>query len=429
MTDWPEQFVYVCAAGEAAIVNALPLVHAGPTRVVAAFVLCGARDPSNPSATERTQAIEPAKRLENLIREWCGRQTPVRTLMGDPNSVSDWSERMAEAMAFRDGTFPTVLNLTGGRKQMTLGALLGSLKVPRQPATYVFVGGGPPSTVFINLDGTQSSASRRSEISLQQYLHVYGMAQRAPQESERKRHRHAAIADAVTRFAQIVLPDAASVQAVIDRAVSPCLGTDGRTFVPGPVNPWLVHKGSGHARRVAADAMMCLVGCLGLRSGDGATAGRPFLHADSKEGAELLRGGWIEVLLHNRLQAAFHDRPDVQIVPNVRIEFNEGGQEIGEIDIAVMIKSQIHIIEAKLAHFGDARVGGAAKALAQVNMWKRSLLGQFGQIIVVQPRQVLHGQPVKGSFIGRAMAAGADLALGPNAVEETIAIVERLSRQ
>jgi hypothetical protein len=71
MIDWPEKFIYVCSAGEAAIVNTLPLAHAGPDRVVEAFVLCGVKDREKATSTERTHALEPTDRLVAMIKSWC----------------------------------------------------------------------------------------------------------------------------------------------------------------------------------------------------------------------------------------------------------------------------------------------------------------------------------------------------------------------
>jgi hypothetical protein len=40
--EWPEKFVYVCAATQGAIVNTLPICYAGIERIARVYVLCGA---------------------------------------------------------------------------------------------------------------------------------------------------------------------------------------------------------------------------------------------------------------------------------------------------------------------------------------------------------------------------------------------------
>ena len=428
MRDWPEKFVYVCSAGEAAIVNALPLVHAGPERVVAAFVLCGVKDRDRATSTERTQAVVSADRLAALIENWCpGR--PVEVLYGDPNSVSDWSHRMPEILAFKNGDFPIVLNLTGGRKQMALGALLGCSRAAKTPPHFIFVGGGPLGIDFIDQEGTQSTARVHGELDISEYLNLYGLSRRTPELSRRKHQSHEEAADAVEQFSGIILKDAASLQAIISDSIKPRLSADGKIFNAGLVDPWFSKKGSNRQKKRVGDALKCLVGVDGLTSAVNEND-QTVLHAARREGVDLLNGGWIEALLYNKLREHFHDRPDVRILPNVEVGYPEGDEIIGEIDIAILFKSQLHVIETKVAHFGSTQNGASAKALAQIDKWKRLMLGQFGRVILVQPRQTQQNPPLaKGSFLSRALAAGADLALGPGAIEDAVALVERLSRQ
>ena len=72
--DWPERFIYVCNAGRAALVNALPLIHAGLDRVARVVVFCGADGPDTLNAAARAEAVDPALRLEGCLTEWTARR-------------------------------------------------------------------------------------------------------------------------------------------------------------------------------------------------------------------------------------------------------------------------------------------------------------------------------------------------------------------
>ena len=48
VVDWPERIYYVCNSGSGIVVNATPLVQAGPGRIAGMRILCGVRDLSDP---------------------------------------------------------------------------------------------------------------------------------------------------------------------------------------------------------------------------------------------------------------------------------------------------------------------------------------------------------------------------------------------
>nr|WP_294555165.1 hypothetical protein [uncultured Rhodopila sp.] len=433
MTNWPQKFVYVCSAGQAAIVNAVPLVHAGLDRVAEVVVFCGASR-SDPDTTQRNQAVEPTRQFIETLQHWCpGLQ--VTPIFGDPDNIAFWQGKTAAIAEKATADIPIVLNLTGGRKQMALGALAGSLSAATASRYLIFVGGTPLRTNFVDLESMeQYPAPANQELTLPQYLGLYGVRQVKAQATAAQQRAHEIHAEPIEEFASIVMADAAAIQAIIQKAVEPCLPDHGRSFVPGPVNPWVHGTGAYRHRFQAAIALRILGGYFGFTSMLDSN-GREVVHAGSIEGAKLLAGGWIEALLYNRLQQRFNNREDITILPNVSVAFvdtgsHDSGEDLGEFDIAVMIRSQLHIIETKVAHFQSHEKGAAAKALAQIDKWKRMLLGQFGRFILVQPRQTLGQlQHKRSSFLERATHSGADLMMGPQALDETIGLVERLGRR
>jgi hypothetical protein len=429
MTDWPRNFVYVCSVGQGAVVNALPLVHAGLDRVAKVVVFCGASDPHTLDTTELNQAIKPMEQLTQIIHQWRP-DLPVERRYGDPDSMADWHQRMEEFARQATPDRPVVFNLTGGRKQMSLGAFAAMLGAPANAGRLIFVSGRPLHVDFVDVATLESSpAPAHEELTLPQYLSFYGIREIEPEAREWVVQSHRERAAVVGQFAKAIMPQAKVLQAIIDKAAKVRVPSGDNSFTPGLIDPWTTGRGKGGERAAAAAAMRLLAGHAGLTKAKN-DSGQPIVHAETIDGVKLLRGGWMETLLYNRLSRYFKGRNDVSLVPNVKVSLGEGADEIGEFDIAVMIRSQLHIVEAKVAHFAEQDRGGSAKALAQIDKWKGMMLGQFGRVIVVQPRQTVEElELARSSFLARARKSGADLALGPRAIETTIELLDKLSRQ
>ena len=434
MSNWPDKFVYVCSIGQAAVVNALPLVHAGLARVAEIVVFCGARSEDTENTTDLSQAVNPMREFVAIMRKWCP-SSPIKVLYGDPDNMAVWYRHTLDIARATTPERPIVLNLTGGRKQMSLGALSGWLNAPANARHLIFVAGKPLGVDFVDIATMeQSPAAANQELTLDQYLNLYGMREIAPADRREKTQLHHDRKAIVEQFAAQVMPKIGVVQAILDKAARARQSADGRNFTQGLVDPWEAGVGTQKQRQFAADSMRIFAGHAGLSEANNDN-GQPVLHASTQDGVDMLRGGWFETLVFNRLEQHFQDRNGVALLPNVRVAYTtttalNPGAEIGEFDIAVMIQSQLHIVETKAAHISGSERGGMAKALAQIDKWKRSLLGQFGRIIVVQPRQTLEELETRGStFLDRADHAGADLALGPDATDRTIALLEHLSQQ
>ena len=124
--EWPNRIYYVCNSGSGIVVNATPLVQAGADRIVGMKILCGARDPKNPTAAEQREAVRPAKRLTAFARR-LGIKTVDEPLYGAPDSYAAWSDVLDEA-ARRARTLRSTLvyNVTGGPRTLPLAAIVGA---------------------------------------------------------------------------------------------------------------------------------------------------------------------------------------------------------------------------------------------------------------------------------------------------------------
>lgn len=185
-SEWPSKFVYVCNASQAAIVNVLPIAHAGMERISEIVVLCGARSANVDDPQLRREAIEPADRLEQFIRLFASSPAVVPKVsrrFGDAGRFSEWTKHMEEIerKAHRQG-LRLVYNMTGGTKPMGIGACL-AFRGAKSPPVLVYVAGNPLRTEFI--DGTtQIEAPRQSELNIAQYLASYGITEVDPAERE-----------------------------------------------------------------------------------------------------------------------------------------------------------------------------------------------------------------------------------------------------
>ncbi|MGH7096308.1 MAG: Card1-like endonuclease domain-containing protein [Stellaceae bacterium] len=430
--SWPDRFIYICSATQAAIVNSLPLIQAGLSRIAEIIVLCGAADPQTRDPRLRREAIEPAEQMERIVREWSrGKPPPVRCLYGDAGRIGAW---LSETRRFldengRNSRLPVIYNITGGTKQMLLGTLYGCLdEGSGTEKRLIQVTGAPLRTEFVALDtGTEVPAERLGELSLDQYLALYGVAE-ADAGNRRQNEKFFDInSDVINRFASTVLPQAPILAPVFAKAME-ALFPDPRNFTRGVIDPWAV-KNSQWALSNATAALLHLDGVGGL-SKTKRTDGKTVMTASRRDGAWLVRSQWLEAVLYNRIRKSVATLPYVSVAATVALQLRPGTatDHIGEIDVAVMIRSQLHVIEAKFASFGRRARESAEQSLAQLESLKRQMLGQFGRIIVVNPRETnasLAHAP--GAFYDRARRAGIDLMLGPSAVDDAVELIRQLA--
>lgn len=428
---WPDRFVYVCSATQAAVVNVLPLVHAGVGRVQEMVVLLGSANPQSRDPTTLREAIAPEERLRAFARRH-GIAMREQKLAGDPDGLADWKDHVAAVAARLPAGCHLVFNITGGRKQMSMGALIGWLEADAASRHLCAVSGNPLKVEFHSIDGaTRTIAPRAGELDLEGYLQSYGYRELAAAERAQVEALFRRAARPIAAFAEVLLAQGQWLVPLLRRAVQERLPDDGRRFLPGPVDPWLVDGGNQRNRETLADALHALDGVAGLRA-DTNRAGQRILQATHREGARLLNGGWLEAELFNRLERRLAGRPHVSVAANVRLAFDlaeaaDAKAELGELDVAVMVGSQLHVLEAKTGHFGGKGQMAGERAFGQVEQLKRSLLGQFGRLLLVQSRETDETLAAgDGAFPDRARGAGIDLLLGPDAVAKAEARVERL---
>lgn len=436
---WPERFVYVCSASQAAIVNALPLVQAGFKRIAEIVVLCGAIDPQTRDPRQLRDAIEPTRELERIISEWSRGTIPprVRPLYGDASRIGDWTARVRQILDENAEApkIPVVYNISGGTRQMVIGALYGCVADAGRTEKHLLqVVGAPLRSELIDLDSNTETPLDRGglELSLGQYLELYGVSESNPTLRGTNEQFFEANREATERFASVVLPRAPIIAPVLAQATAPLFPNpnEPQQFRRGVIDPW--ESPIGRRTRSSSDAaaaLLALDGIAGLRK-TVRPDGKPVMEANRRDGAMLVRSQWLEAVLFNRVKQKVGHLPHVSIAATVPLRLRSGSaqDDLGEIDVAVMIHSQLHIIEAKFASFGRLSRKSGEQSIAQLEGLKRQLMGQYGRVIAVNPRETVQTlSRAAGAFPDRARRAGIDLLLGPAAIDDAVTLIARLA--
>lgn len=424
MRIWPDKFIYVCNATQAAIVNVLPLVHAGIERVRRIVILVGAKGPNETDARARREALDPAQRLKEFTRELIGGRHPIPIdfLYGDPAMFADWIRHIEAICADASQLgIPVIYNFTGGTKPTCIGAIVGGINKTQ----LVLSAGDPLRTTFMDTTGAHE-AERNGGLSLEQFLACYGLHEINPEGRRKQEQLYEAHRAAIDRFAERVFRLAGDPNGVgrffgeLGKLLKPLTAKSGE-FVPGALKLNETRAGRiGEELAAALTEFRALPGCTIESPGDHEAM---IVHVKKEGAARMLNGGWLEGFLFNRVRALMAGRNDCFVYANVRLAFPPRGpgpkETVAEIDVAVMIQSQLHIIEAKTASFGaKASKAGNEHSLAQIDSIKRQLLAQFGCAFVVNPRETtssLEGGP--GDFVRRSRAAGIELLLGAKSAD------------
>jgi hypothetical protein len=424
MTDWPRRFIYVCNATQAAIVNALPIVSAGLDRISDVVIFVGApEDPRLRDVRHSREAIEPANHLQAAIASMGagrGKGPRIKCYYGDAGRFSDWARHMRAIIEDAESKHsPVVLNLSGGTKMMSIGALTGGRSRP----LLITVGGAPLRTEFL-IGVDQQEAPRHGELPLGSYLSIYGLQEINSRQREATEHFYQDYASHMLAFGDLLTPQSAALVPLLFRLTKHLRTRDG-DFTPGLVEP----NSNTENGQSLAEALQKLVGMPGIEADS--TLNQAF-RITTGEAANFLRGRWLEAYAYLKLLDEYRGRNDVSVAANVCLRHSESRDDAlmtrGEIDVALMIRSQLHIIEAKTARFvGRDQSAPAERSLAQLESLKRNLLGQFGRVFVINPtdrRKWLASAP--GDFLTRAQAAGIDLLLGSHCVTDLIGWVRKL---
>lgn len=418
---WPDQFVYVCSAGRAAAVNWRPLCHAGLDRVRGVVVFCGASGLGSVTGDDRAEAIAPMETLVRGLSERTGGRltgSAVKVLFGDPNEIGAWRRRMGEVFA-RFGApegapLPIVFNIKGGMTEMKIGGIVG--RTDEEQFLIVTVRGDQVERV--SGSGQRAMANCGPPLTLADYLDIYDYKEDSRSEFGKSREALQAFycreEARIRQFVAVMGRGPGTIVPHLNRMGQACFVPphdrfEAKTFAKPPPVPDRVFN-----------ALAGLDGLVIERDRTGNPVG---CRLETVTAADFFRGQWLEGLLYLDLATALKGRNDVELAANLSIMARDGRDRLAEFDVAIMLRGQLHVIEAKTGRMTSARKSEAAdRAFTQLDSVKRTLLGQVGKALIVNP--CITDAPVVGE---RARRGGEEVFLGPDAVAGAVARVKQLA--
>jgi len=421
---WPDSFVYICSAGKAQVANAGPLRNAGLDRVSRVIILCGTTDPASEDANTRRDAIDPKDRLVAWLEQQSASRLSVEggtidVIYGDPFELQYWRKELRSHLnAFVDPQASIVFNVKGGTKEMAIGGMSATDRHERRSIVTVRV--NPNMVERIDSDTPGPLPATGGYLSFTEYLSLYGFRLESGTKGKGLRRER----DWITDFCRSVAESVGSVPLILNRMIRAFFSNQNkRSFEPKIISAdWGVIYADDWNR--IQSAFQAMDGHLGFKVERNADGIPQCYRIEQYSAVAFLQGGWLEAQLFLALDTAFAERNDVELRANVCLFDRTGGKRITEIDVAVMIRGQLHILEAKTGTMESA-VGteNAERSLAQIATNKADLLGQMGgYAFVVNPTIDAVPEVVEQ----RARSTGIGLILGASAVEEAVRKVRAL---
>nr|WP_294546230.1 DUF1887 family CARF protein [uncultured Rhodopila sp.] len=438
--DWPTRFIYVCSAGRGAVVNMLPVAHAGIDRVEQVFIFCGAYGPDTDDGNDRAEAVDPALRLARQLARLSNNRLSeakrtVRIVYGSPVTISTWNQEMRALLADTerpDGkSLPVVLNLKGGTKEMSIGGVLGLSATGKDRGLLVTVSDQYARVQLVRPGRQDILPVRGADLDLPRYLETYGFREHIDPHPRRAHQQRAALEalyeaerDRIQAFARAFLPAAIEGWPLLrDLAQKHADANKGdRDFKPSGLismpdsRPW-------PARDQLSRALKELQGFPGIDFDLDAGNAISGFQINTAAASRFLTGGWLEAALYLAVKDALGARNDVSVFTGLAIcsEAKPGTQQV-ELDLAVMIGSQLVIVEAKssqMTNAAAARIGDHALPVVENN--KRMLGGQVCRALIVNPCVTLNWLENRpGAVTDRARRGGIELCLGSRAIDKAV---------
>ena len=143
------------------------------------------------------------------------------------------------------------------------------------------------------------------------------------------------------------------------------------------------------------------------------------LEFDGAEAARFVGGVWLEAAILGRVRDALRRAPGAEVAAGVRLAVEGSGapganapRDDGELDVAIAINDQLHVVEAKAVR-ESGRIGDHIAKLVKI---RQELGSQVMRCFLVAP--LLGGREIgRGDFEERARKQGVRLLHGPRALD------------
>lgn len=428
---WPNRIYYVCNSGSGIVVNATPLVQAGADRIAGMQILCGVRNPRTPTPAEQRESIRPAKRLTAFARD---RGIVVDDpIYGAPDSYAAWRCVLNEAAGrAREFDATVVYNVTGGPRSVPLAAIIGASNSVRASMVALAVSFRDRRCTQLMFD---SSGALTGECTLPEHgrigfaglVTLYGYREQNPDE----RRRHEAFLDKHQRIADRVLAETnrrdrrggKSAVAALHRSMQ--FDAASGAIRGAAATPFCV---AVEALRAPPDALRRVItafdGLDGLNIVRG-KAGRVLrIEVETEAARRFIGGVWLEAAVFGSVREVFR-RPRAEVVAGAVLAV-EGRPprssnivpDDTELDVAVVLDDQIHVIEVKaVTRTGSAEHGRKfGDHIPKLVKIRQELGSQVMRSYLVAPL-LSRSELERGSFVERAEKQGVRLLHGHRALQ------------
>ena len=350
---WPEKIHYVCSSTFGNVVNATPIIHAGARKIVGMRILFGVRKTGSPTRIERRQSIDPAKRLEKFANDH--QITKICRVNGNPEDFGAWNGALSKAIkcATRDGV-AVVYNVTGGTKEMVLGALLGLSPKERSQIMIISVSKTERACVSLTFDGTgglrQQFLPPNRKIKIAELLQLYGYAETSTEKREKheeflRRHRHVgkSVIDAVRKVDRNIL--GALYKAMSVDKVS-------RITLDELMQQHLSKRARKRLRDKSDHQFASLIGSFEGLEGmcvNADSRGRITSVYVDQRARRFMAGIWLESVVFGMVEDIFEQhKQEVELAAGLRLAVSTASDtKHAETDIALFVDAQLHMIEVK----------------------------------------------------------------------------------
>ena len=430
---WPDPIYYVCNSGAGIVVNAAPLVQAAGAhrKIVGMRILCGVRDRKNLTDTERRESIRPAERLTKFASEQLGIMC-VDRIYGSPDSYAAWSDALNDSAERAEELGATlVYNVTGGPRTVPLASILGASDAARASIMMIAVSFGDRTCTQLVFDAGGALTDERAlpasgRIGFDGLVTLYGYREQDP--GSRKDHeafiaKHGDIARNVLEEIRSLTRGRKSAIAALHRSMQfDCNGKErGEHFAPFRVEwkdlqappPHALHREpppSNALRRV----LRAFHGVDGLDIIRGATGNVERIEINSEAARRFCGGVWLEAVVYGLVRDVFNKSAKAQIVAGATLAVEDKPPRSSnvlpddmELDVAIEIDDQLHVIEVKAVttsrDFGEH--------IAKLVKIRQELGSQVMSVYLVAPL-LNKGDLERGGFSSRARKQGVTLLYG-----------------
>lgn len=412
------RIVYMCSATKGAIVNFVPIAEIGKDRIAKIVILRGLNEP--PNLRDRVEAIGPAENLKQTLVDRGFDRERISYVDGNPFDLEFWRSRVSELAGNHEADNQAIwLNITSGTRDMALGALFALLGEGKRGHRVMMVKGDPLRVEWPLEQFVVPESKRAEPLDLATYLSLYGfMEMQGEDRAQRQQSAWNSRVSAARVYQAFVH---SGIKGVNSGDVIGSMNGMLHPYDPGrssfPLSlPWQNVKGGNSILAAVQAVMLAAGGCVHVVTDDAK------ITIKDKAALKFLKGGWLEEIAYIRVREAIGESAFLNVRLGVPAAGGRGAnslQEFNELDCGAMVGGQLHIIECKTGQFSNSggTEGAGQNAINKLTFFRDSLLGQFGTLVLLNPRRIAPGSSAavgleqmrqRGRFVSVELHTGED---------------------